>query len=175
MRPLALVALPFKALIAIPWCIGLNCLGWLLDKKAEVFTLAVTVGISLLYLSGCAHQKGLETPGIVKMYEADTIVLYYNSREHQQAACGKILAGGRTDAGLIWHKDGTDSNGGRAAACSSFDPKRKNYPFHIYLWVQEAFRRSHEECHVNIWRTYGLFGNHSVCKDYGYDKPRKRL
>lgn len=133
--------------------------------------------LSMAALTGCAtfgQPDNLLSKGCVKTYEGDIIVLTCETQELVTRHCAK---GAKTsDSGFAWDKDGYGPKGQYIGACAEWFPDAETYKFRIWLWKQEAWRRSHEEgCHVALWRKYGAFADHSKCVDYGYDKKKKRL
>lgn len=55
--------------LAAVWCLGLNCLGWVLDNwraiAASAFIAAMVAGAFLM--TGCASQTGLLSPGVERV------------------------------------------------------------------------------------------------------------
>lgn len=148
------------------------------NEKGIGASIAIAILVIFAYFaSGCAsfgQPDNLLSKGCDKTYEGDIIVLTCETQEIVTRHCAKGAK--RSDTGFLWDKSGHGPKGEYIAACAEWFPNAKEYKFRIWLWKDEAWRRSHEEgCHVSLWRRHGALANHAQCAPYGVGKPLKRL
>lgn len=127
----------------------------------------------ILLLLGCATLK----PDCQAVCVEDTCIHYCETQERVTRRCAKNAF--KSDTGDVWRDDGTfiDKDGklNYIAACTEYYPTHK-YPFHIWVWKVEAWRISHEACHIYVYLRHGSFADHqATCHDFGLNRGKKRL
>lgn len=130
---------------------------------------AIPLAVAML---GCAT-----IPDCREVCVADTCVHYCRTQERVTRRCAKNAF--KSDTGDLWREDGTyvDADGKThfIAACTDHYPGHK-YPFHVWLWELEAWRRSHEDCHIAVFKRGGSIQEHQeTCHDFGLNRGKRRM
>lgn len=134
----------------------------------------VTLALSCLLFTGCAT---LPEPDCERVQVGDTVVRYCKSQERVRLKCAKKAR--KTDDGVLLDFDGRTADGREIKACTYWYPNApEGMPrFSVWLWKTEAWRRSHEDCHIAVFRAIeageATEADHARCARFGCENERK--
>lgn len=139
-----------------------NLLG---TAKGAAIGVIMALVMAVLYLSGCATQTGLLSPGVERVCTKGVCFL---------RASSDIVDRRCRDGNRGTWDDGTPraaGDGRRARCCTVFTRGRKRFR----IWVAEGDESCvpHEFCHVE--ESLSARPNHGNCHDFGFGREKKRL
>ena len=131
-------------------------------------------------MTGCATLK----PDCEAVCVRDTCVHYCETQERVTRRCAKNAF--KSDTGDVWQDDGSyiGEDGKRyiIAVCTEYYPKNfwsglpSKYPFHMWVWKNEAWREGHERCHRQVYLDKGSLSEHQRrCHDFGLGRGKRRM